>query len=429
MRNEQMKTPVQASPTLTLIRIIGVIVCFVVSAVHVVRGWAFGAQIVPYIHGPSGRLARFLAGLFTDNAAARQALALWLIMGIGLLLVLIFAAAFLVRTSPSGKRSAMVDNSLLALQIVIALIFDRALLYIVALELALVLPRRSALAWLGAQMVAMIAVMITFMMFPPSPILMCHVSGVELPSHASMINLGLGMDLAWQVFAFCIGYIASAEKRSRVKLAGTHAELLATQQRLADALRASERVRIARSLHDAIGRHLGTLNAHLECAAEQAGSHAIASIDTSRELAQRLSAQVSVVVSAESMEHPIDLRQTLGTLCAGIPFPRVALSFDDALEINSPSLAHTIFCAIQEAITNAVRHSGAAVLHIALSKEQDGILISISDNGKGAAKVDEGNGLRGIRERVEELGGTLSIGKQQRAGFNLRIWLPPGAAS
>ncbi len=421
----------QPSSTNTVIRFTALIVCAAMGVIRMVQAISFGPQVLPYLHDASALLAKLIVGGFAVSPAAHQVPAFWLSVVLYVLFLGIFAAAFLMRTSTSIKRSGRIDVFLLLVQALLAVAVEPGLRYILVLEFALVLPRRAALLSFGGLVLAQIARRIGYAMFPAAVDLICHVAGVEPTARAARESfefMELGVDIVWQALAFCGGYIASSEKRSRLKLADAHAELLATQQLLGDALRASERARIASSLHNVIGRHLGDLNAHLDQAAAQAPVPALASIHTSQELAQRLQAEVRGVVEAEGRDQLVNLRQTLETLCAGIPFPRIALSFDDALEINSHSLAHTIFCSIQEAITNAVRHSGASLVRIALLRNGDGVAIDISDNGRGhgrgGRRIDEGNGLRGIRERVEEMAGTLTAGNLPEGGFGMQIWLP-----
>jgi two-component system, NarL family, sensor histidine kinase DesK len=142
---------------------------------------------------------------------------------------------------------------------------------------------------------------------------------------------------------------------------------------------------------------------------------------------QRLFSEIRVVVSLEHDKQIINLRQALETLCAGIPTPQISLRIDPAVDVNSPALAHTIFRSVQEAISNAVRHSGAEVVRVDISRTNDGLTLAISDNGKGMRKtesVKSGTGLRGICERVEEHGGSFATGNRPDGGFGLQIWLP-----
>jgi two-component system sensor histidine kinase DesK len=86
----------------------------------------------------------------------------------------------------------------------------------------------------------------------------------------------------------------------------------------------------------------------------------------------------------------------------------------------------TVLClAVREAITNIVRHAQAAHCSMAFTTSDDGFYaLLITDDG-GRAKLQEGNGLRGMRERVQSLGGRLSITADP--GVTLRIELPPSA--
>jgi signal transduction histidine kinase len=150
-------------------------------------------------------------------------------------------------------------------------------------------------------------------------------------------------------------------------------------------------------------------------------------VRTARTLAQSLLAEMRAVVGNDLSHQIIDLRQALQTLCAGIPSPRIVLSFDAQLDTISPALSHTVFRVVQEAVSNAVRHSGASMLEIGVSRRREDLAISIGDNGNGmsrSAAASGGNGLRGMRERVEEVGGTLETINRVEGGLSINIRLP-----
>ncbi|UUZ46853.1 hypothetical protein LP420_24160 [Massilia sp. B-10] len=69
-----------------------------------------------------------------------------------------------------------------------------------------------------------------------------------------------------------------------------------------------------------------------------------------------------------------------------------------------------MFYCVQEALTNALRHADAAQLDIALRKRDGQVLLTIDDDGCGAHGAAEGNGMRGMRERVASAGGTIAAG-------------------
>lgn len=91
----------------------------------------------------------------------------------------------------------------------------------------------------------------------------------------------------------------------------------------------------------------------------------------------------------------------------------------------SPREEKTLYRVIQEGMTNAFRHGQADAIRIILGEEPAAYECVIRDNGCGAAKVEEGIGLKGMRERVEALGGSLTA-RPTKAGFILRCRLPKG---
>ncbi len=78
---------------------------------------------------------------------------------------------------------------------------------------------------------------------------------------------------------------------------------------------------------------------------------------------------------------------------------------------------------LREAITNIIRHAGARSVRAVLDCDDDNAVLEISDDGIGGVR-DEGNGLTGMRERVESAGGRLLVESPKNAGTTLRIELP-----
>ena len=87
----------------------------------------------------------------------------------------------------------------------------------------------------------------------------------------------------------------------------------------------------------------------------------------------------------------------------------------------TPRHEATLSLVLREAVTNIVRHAGASECSIELSTASDRTQLVIADDGCGDIR-QEGNGLRGMRERVRELGGSLSL--ESDRGTRLRIELP-----
>jgi signal transduction histidine kinase len=73
-------------------------------------------------------------------------------------------------------------------------------------------------------------------------------------------------------------------------------------------------------------------------------------------------------------------------------------------------------------VTNSIRHAGARNVWIAVSAGPTGFQLTARDDGSGARELRPGGGLSGMRERLEELGGTLTV--EDGTGFALRATVP-----
>ncbi len=102
--------------------------------------------------------------------------------------------------------------------------------------------------------------------------------------------------------------------------------------------------------------------------------------------------------------------------------------------INAPELSPEINLAVtrivQEGLSNVVRHSGADGCEVAVWREDGRVAVRVDDNGTGIRADDiSGSGLSGMRERVEELGGDLTISTRLEGGTRLLAHLPAGEAA
>ncbi|MBV8748918.1 MAG: hypothetical protein JO103_04315 [Candidatus Eremiobacteraeota bacterium] len=121
---------------------------------------------------------------------------------------------------------------------------------------------------------------------------------------------------------------------------------------------------------------------------------------------------------------PPDLRSALEALTGAIDGLRVRLVMPAELDAIDPARADVVLRCVQEVITNTLRHAHARELVIELRQHKDGILIAARDDGRGGSIV-MGNGLTGMRERFESLGGSLAIDSRDGQGFHLNGTLPP----
>ena len=95
---------------------------------------------------------------------------------------------------------------------------------------------------------------------------------------------------------------------------------------------------------------------------------------------------------------------------------------DAATTVKLPAMQESVLSlAVREAVTNVVRHAQARTCRMRLEQTNGSFRLEIQDDGLGSSN-GEGNGLRGMRERVEMLGGTLS--RDTQSGTTLTITLP-----
>jgi signal transduction histidine kinase len=326
---------------------------------------------------------------------------------------LTFGGAFWRHARDEGRA----DVSLLAIQAVAALLtvatgdsgLDGALFAITAGQAPEVLPQRKALAWVAAQVAG------TMLVFA-----VIHPLGRALVQ--SLIYAG------FQGFSLGTAMVMVREAEARRELARLHAELQATQALLATRERESERLRIARELHDSVGHHLTALSLNLEAAAHTAGEPASAEhLRRAREAARTLLAEVRGTVTA-LRDTPPPLLPSLRQLAESASGLAVHLEVPESFSLESSEAAHSLFRCVQEVLTNTLRHAHARNLWIHIEPTADGgVRVHARDDGRGVKTLTPGAGLTGMRERFARLGGRVEWRAAAGQGLELEAWLPATA--
>lgn len=197
-----------------------------------------------------------------------------------------------------------------------------------------------------------------------------------------------------------------------------------------------ERQRIARDLHDAVSQELFALAMLSEAAIKQ--------LDLKPELAKAQMLEVSqsahqaqtemralllhlrpVYLSGESLIEGLhklinELKQK-----SNLQF---TLKFDDQLEMQETIEEH-IFRIVQESLSNILRHANATEVYVEISKKSEEIFILIEDNGEGFDMTGTSGkktsyGLKTMKERSEEIGGTFTVRSNVDEGTYIQIRIP-----
>lgn len=328
-----------------------------------------------------------------------------------LALMVTFIAAFLLLGQPLLSRG--LRNLGLWIQLITALALIAAaprtgtaavLLVVVAAQVAMLWPGRHAL-------VVMLAANLVF-------------AWLVHRVHQESTWLFVMVYLGFQAFAALIGHYVRSAESARDQLALVNADLLATRALLADSARDAERLRVARELHDVAGHKLTAMKLNLRALAAEPALAAHPQVQLSQRLASELLDDIRGVVQALRDSRGLDLHTAIRALAAPLPSLRMSLQIDDAITVRDPALAETLLRIVQEAMTNAARHAQASQLWVHLDRAADGLVLSIKDNGLAPAVLREGNGLGGMRERVEQHGGILSIGRGSLGGLTLEARFP-----
>ena len=221
------------------------------------------------------------------------------------------------------------------------------------------------------------------------------------------------------ISALYLAAVVSERESYAVRLGDSRARML----RAADA----ERQRIERNLHDGAQQRLLALAVHLRLAAERAeeapeeapkliadaeGELQVA-FDELRELSQGIHPTVLTDLGLATAIRSIAARSLQPITLHELPAVRV----DGTAE----GIAYFVF---MEAVTNAQKHGHASVIQVRASVFDHALRIEISDDGVGGATELAGSGLRGLRDRVEDVGGTFSVESIEGCGTRVAATLP-----
>ena len=281
-------------------------------------------------------------------------------------------------------------------------------------------------------------------------------SGLLVANHRQAVRVVLAVSACYLLFCYT-GHVAMTDFLSNLlpvtflglAMIGLRRQMQLTnelhraREEVAQLAANEERLRLARDMHDLTGQSLSMITLKSELAARLLGRlPASADRDRARDEAEQVAA-----VSRQTLK---DIREAISgyrrpTLAVEIITARTALASagiaarDDAdLTLLSGTFdldteAALAWC-LREAVTNAIRHSGAKTCHISLARRGSTMELQVRDDGHGliadpARPAAAGSGLRGISERLGAVGGALELRPDAHPGFCLIATVPAARAA
>ncbi|HEY6577661.1 MAG TPA: GAF domain-containing protein [Mycobacterium sp.] len=213
--------------------------------------------------------------------------------------------------------------------------------------------------------------------------------------------------------------------------AQAHAELTASRARIVAAADHARR-RIERDLHDGAQQRLVSLGLDLRTVEADVPDHLLALKDRISELVTTVAGVSTDLQELSRGIHPAILSKgglgpAIKVLARRSAVP-VELVLGAQRRLPDP-VEVAAYYVVAEAVTNAAKHAQASMVEVCADIQSQDLHLSIRDDGIGGVNVTKGSGITGLRDRVEALGGTLSISSQPGMGTELRATIPFEAPS
>lgn len=214
------------------------------------------------------------------------------------------------------------------------------------------------------------------------------------------------------------------ERRLRYELEQTKAQLLHSSREIATIAEVKERNRIAREIHDSIGHSIAGVLIQLQAAHKLHHKDEARSLDILQRSIDGLAESVELI---RNTVHNIKPQQNLGvsyfqSIIDNYRFAPVDFKISGDFNHLPANHLEILSATIKEALTNTARYSQATKVEIAIEVTDAFTRLYIKDNGRGSKHIKEGLGISGMRERIRNIGGSISISSTD--GFLIVCILP-----
>ena len=254
--------------------------------------------------------------------------------------------------------------------------------------------------------------------------------GVRLVAAFIAVSVGATIleGLPWYVVGMMALFPAMVvySKMAGMALGEKHGALLKAQEEVRLLAQEAERERIARDLHDLLGRTLTLIALKSDLAVRLIGSDPQAAEREMREAGEAARGGLAEVRATVAGMSEAGLAREIEASRAALATAGVTCEISgEDLAIPAANGA-VLAMALREAVTNVIRHAAATRCHIALAEDADGVRLTVGDDGQGG-RFAEGSGLRGMRARLSAAGGRLRV-NAGRTGTEVTAAIPTAAA-
>jgi signal transduction histidine kinase len=226
------------------------------------------------------------------------------------------------------------------------------------------------------------------------------------------------------VFVVVYVGVAAREREARIRVEVLSAEV-------AQLAAANERNRLAREIHDTLGHYLTVIHVQLEAARAVIAAdpdRGLLAINRAQALAKDGLTAVRQSVKALREDSRVEgIAEQLASLVEAVRDESFTATFNTtgAQRPVTAGVALALHRTALEALTNVRRHAAATLVEMVLAFRPDGrVHLRVHDDGRGASRLEGGFGLTGIRERAEQLGGSVAFHTAAGEGFTLDMELP-----
>lgn len=220
--------------------------------------------------------------------------------------------------------------------------------------------------------------------------------------------------------------LALENERLQAELRAQLAEVRSSRARIVEATE-SERRRIERDLHDGTQQRLVAIAMTLGLAETKAAANDGAARELIAESRAAMTAALRELRELSQGIHPgiLSDRGLAPALDDLVSRLRMPVDLEVALAERLPARVETTaYYVVSEGLTNIAKYAHAASAHVRVTRQNGAALVEISDDGEGGADLSKGTGLRGLRDRVEALGGRFAVTSPRGRGTTIHAELP-----